>query len=56
MKMAASLSVTRPTPVRRWLWRTLAWAATLAALAAVFMAYQNPHLARELASQLWACF
>lgn len=44
------------SPARRWLWRALAWAATLAALAAVFMAYQNPHLARELASQLWACF
>ena len=32
------------------------WSATVAALALVFAAYANPHLAREMASQVWACF
>jgi hypothetical protein len=36
--------------------RALAWAATAAALAAVFVAYQSPHLTVELASRVWACF
>ena len=27
-----------------------------AAVAAVFMAYLNPHVVRDLATQLWACF
>jgi hypothetical protein len=36
---------------RPWAWRVLA----LAALAAVFMAYQNPHLAVDLANRAWAC-
>jgi hypothetical protein len=40
------------TPFRIWLIR----AAVLAALAAVFMAYQNPHLAVDLANRVWACF
>ena len=31
-------------------------AAAIAALAAVFMAYLNPHVVRDLATQLWACF
>lgn len=34
----------------------LAWAAALAALAAVFVAYLNPHLAVDLANRVWACF
>ena len=29
--------------------------AAIAALAAVFMAYLNPHVVRDLATQLWAC-
>lgn len=39
--------------------RTLRWigrAAVLAALAAVFAAYLNPHLAADLANRVWACF
>lgn len=37
--------------------RVLAWALALAALAAVFMAYLNPHLAVDLANRAWAaCF
>ena len=39
---------TAPTPPAR---RRLALT-----LAAVFAAYLNPHLAVELASQVWACF
>lgn len=35
-----------------WLWR----AVVLAALAAVFAAYQNPDLAVDLANRVWACF
>jgi hypothetical protein len=38
-----------------WL-RALAWLATMAALAGVFMAYLSPHLAVDLASRVWACF
>ncbi len=44
------------TPLKRlagiWLLRLLA----LAALAVVFMAYQNPHLAVDLANRVWSCF
>lgn len=36
--------------------QTLAWLAAGLALAAVFMAWRNPHLVAELANQLWACF
>ena len=39
----------------RWI-RVGVWGAALLALAAVFAAYLNPHLAVELASQVWACF
>lgn len=34
----------------------LAWSLALAVLALVFAAYLNPHLVRDLASQVWACF
>ena len=40
------------TPPRIWLLRV----AALAVLAAVFMAYQNPHLAVDLANRVWSCF
>ncbi len=36
--------------------RAAAWAGALAALAAVFSAYLNPHLMVDLASRVWACF
>lgn len=36
--------------------RWIGWAAALAALAAVFAAYLNPHLAVDLANRVWACF
>ncbi|WP_425258125.1 hypothetical protein ACPOLB_21705 [Rubrivivax sp. RP6-9] len=34
----------------------LAWTAAAAALAAVFLAYLDPHLAVDLASRVWSCF
>ncbi len=40
------------TPLRVWLLRAL----VLVVLALVFMAYQNPHLAVDLANRVWACF
>jgi hypothetical protein len=36
--------------------RILVWAVVAAALAAVFVAYLNPHLVVDLASRVWACF
>lgn len=36
--------------------RSLAWAAAIVVLAAVFAAYLRPDLAMTLANQLWACF
>ncbi|MBE7425136.1 MAG: hypothetical protein IT503_07945 [Burkholderiaceae bacterium] len=42
--------------LRRRFWRSLAWAAAALALAAVFVAYRNPHLVFDLANRLWACF
>ncbi|MEO6364339.1 MAG: hypothetical protein ABIO71_14005 [Caldimonas sp.] len=33
-----------------------AWLAAGAALAAVFLAYQRPELAVDLANRLWSCF
>lgn len=39
-------------PAARW----LAAAAALAVLAAVFLAYLQPHLAVDLANRIWACF
>jgi hypothetical protein len=43
------------TAGRRWL-RPLAWALVLAALGLTFSAYLSPHLARDLADWVWACF
>ena len=38
-------------------WRRVGiWAVALAALAAVFAAYLDPHLAVDLANRVWACF
>ena len=37
-------------------WRLLAWGAAALALGCVFWAYQSPHLVRDLASRVWACF
>ena len=34
----------------------VAWAAALLALGAVFAAWLNPHLMRDLASAVWSCF
>jgi hypothetical protein len=36
--------------------RVLIWAAAMAALAAVFMAYIRPEFMVELANQIWLCF
>ena len=33
-----------------------AWLAGCAVLVAVFMAYQRPELAVDLANRLWSCF
>jgi len=40
---------------RRWM-RALMWVAVALLLAAVFMAYRNPHRVVELANRVWACF
>ncbi len=32
------------------------WAAALTVLALVFVSYQQPHLAVDLANRVWACF
>ncbi|MCY7316520.1 MAG: hypothetical protein LH480_13125 [Rubrivivax sp.] len=32
------------------------WALVAVALAAVFVAYLDPHLAVDIASRVWACF
>ena len=40
------------TTVRHVLW----WAGVAAALAAVFVAYLNPHTVVDLANRVWACF
>ena len=34
----------------------LAWTTAAAVLAAVFLAYLNPHLAVDLANRVWSCF
>lgn len=36
--------------------RVVIWGLLLAVLGMVFLAYQSPHLARDLADRLWACF
>lgn len=36
--------------------RVVAWAGALAALAAVFAAWLNPHLAVQIANEVKACF
>jgi len=33
-----------------------AWTAAVLALGAVFAAWLNPHLMRDLASAVWSCF
>jgi len=43
-------------PARRRLRRMAGYALAALALAAVFAAYLNPHLAVDLASRFWACF
>ncbi|MBL8329850.1 MAG: hypothetical protein JNJ71_13455 [Rubrivivax sp.] len=52
-------SVHTPAPVApgwpAWA-RASLWVAAALALAAVFMAYLNPHLALDLATRVWACF
>jgi hypothetical protein len=36
--------------------RVAGWVAAAAALAAVALAYLNPHLVRDLATRVWTCF
>jgi hypothetical protein len=43
------------TPRSRWTGVLMA-ASALAALAAVFLAYLDPHLAVDVANRLWSCF
>ena len=40
----------------RLLGRVLVWFLMASVLAAVFVAYQSPHLAVDLANRIWACF
>jgi len=39
----------------RWV-RAAVWAAAGVALAAVFAAYLNPHMAVDIANRVWSCF
>jgi hypothetical protein len=43
-------------PKRRRVVAALAWAAAAIALALGFAAYRRPHVAVDLANQLWNCF
>jgi hypothetical protein len=43
-------------PARLRIVRVLLGMAAVALLAAVFLAYQSPHLAVDLANRVWACF
>ena len=45
-----------PSRARSGLVRTVSAALTVAVLAAVFLAWQNPHLAVDLANAVWSCF
>lgn len=45
--------IVRMKPVSR---RLLVWSAAVAALAAVFASYLQPHLVVDLANRVWACF
>jgi hypothetical protein len=45
-----------PVRARSGLVLTVSAALTLAVLAAVFLAWQNPHLAVDLANAVWSCF
>lgn len=45
----------KPPARPRWL-LAAGWLVAGLALAAVFTAYLNPHLAVDLANRVWACF
>jgi hypothetical protein len=36
--------------------RALLWSAAVAAMAAVFASYMQPHLVVDLANRVWSCF
>jgi len=42
--------------VLRAVLKSAAWLATGTALALVFLAYQSPHMAVDLANRVWSCF
>ncbi|MEK8046935.1 hypothetical protein [Ideonella margarita] len=52
----AARSPTRRRTVRRAVLKSAAWLATGTALALVFLAYQSPHVAVDLANRVWSCF
>ena len=52
----AAGSPTRRRTVRRAVLKTAAWLAAGTALALVFLAYQSPHVAVDLANRVWSCF
>jgi ferric-dicitrate binding protein FerR (iron transport regulator) len=56
MALFVSHPTPRAEPRQRALRAVALWLAVAAALAATFWAYLNPHLALELANQVWACF
>lgn len=37
-------------------WRAMRWLGVALVLGLVALAYLNPHMARDLANQLWTCF
>lgn len=48
-----ALGADRPSGAVR---RAAAWVVAVAALAAVFASYLNPHMAVDIANRVWACF
>jgi hypothetical protein len=54
--IAAATPPRRGTGVSKALWGALGAGAVAAMLAAVFLAWLNPHLMLALANQAWACF
>jgi len=55
-KEPAASSTTRRRPVLRAVLKSTAWLAAGTALALVFLAYQSPHMAVDLANRVWSCF
>jgi ferric-dicitrate binding protein FerR (iron transport regulator) len=49
-------SVSARSPAWRRVLRPAAWVLAAAVLALTFSAYLDPHMTRDLADMVWACF